>query len=212
MAILNVLKRAVAGKKVILLDLDNTLYAYDPCHTSAQKETHRFYCRHVHKITFSDYQKKYTRAQNVIHRKLRGTAFCHSRLYYFQVMLQKERVTFSAAKLEKAYWNAFFKKMKLEPWVLPFLTFCKKEKKKVVIVTNLTTVLQKQKLKILNLTKRVDGVVTSEDAGIEKPHPRIFRLALKKARVKPSDAITVGDDLKTDRAGFLDFFWVRIRR
>ncbi len=209
MAVLTDLKRVIVDKKAVLLDLDNTLYAYDPCHAYAFKMVYRFFCQHVQKITLTDFQKEYSFAQKKIHRKFKGTAFSHSRLHYFEMILRKYSSGFPALKLEKFYWNAFFEKMKLAPWVFPFLAFCKKEKKKVVIVTNLTTALQKRKIKFLNLTSKVDAMVTSEDAGIEKPDPRIFRRALKKLHAKPFEAITIGDDMKSDRVPFLDFFLVK---
>lgn len=43
--------------------------------------------------------------------------------------------------------------------------------------------------------------VTSQDAGFNKPHPEIFRSALKKANVEPSEAIYVGDQYEIDVVG-----------
>ncbi|MBI4219230.1 MAG: HAD family hydrolase [Chloroflexi bacterium] len=53
----------------------------------------------------------------------------------------------------------------------------------------------------LELTGHVDFVVTSREAGAEKPHPPIFRAALDRARVKPAEAVHVGDQIDSDIRG-----------
>ncbi len=206
MAILKKLKQAVLQKKAVLLDLDNTLYAYAPCHREALKKTYQVYSRRIEKISFAQFQEHYNQARWEIHKRLHGQAASHSRLHYFQIMLEKKGSVSAAADFEEIYWAAFFKKMKLAAWVFPFLDFCAKEHKKVVIVTNLTTALQMRKLQSLKLDKKINFLVTSEEAGVEKPHPKIFRLALKKAGAKPGDAISVGDDIASDKTKSLAFF------
>ena len=53
----------------------------------------------------------------------------------------------------------------------------------------------------LGLAGHLDFVVTSQDAGIEKPHPPIFRLALARASAKPEEAMHVGDSPVSDVEG-----------
>jgi putative hydrolase of the HAD superfamily len=48
---------------------------------------------------------------------------------------------------------------------------------------------------------RVTGVVDSALVGSAKPDPEIFRIALRRARVRPESAVHVGDMLGTDVAG-----------
>lgn len=204
MAILTQLKKALQFKKALLIDLDNTLYAYDPCHQYALKKTHQFYCSKVGRISFAQFKKNYDQARHQIHKRLHGQAASHSRVHYFQIMLEGKESVSSASDFESLYWDAFFKKMKLAAWVLPLFDFCRKAEKKVVIVTNLTTMLQMKKLRFLKLDKKVNALVTSEQAGVEKPHPKIFRLALQTAGVSAKDALLVGDDSKSDRVTFLD--------
>ncbi len=47
----------------------------------------------------------------------------------------------------------------------------------------------------------LDLIVTSEEVGVEKPDPAIFRVALNKAGVKPEEAVCVGDDYNNDVQG-----------
>jgi putative hydrolase of the HAD superfamily len=53
----------------------------------------------------------------------------------------------------------------------------------------------------LGLTRLVDFLVISAEAGVRKPDPRIFRIALEKAGVRPEEAIHVGDLPEEDAEG-----------
>lgn len=55
----------------------------------------------------------------------------------------------------------------------------------------------------LDLVSRFDFIATSARVGFEKPHPGIFRYALKEAGVRPSAVIHVGDHLDADVEGAL---------
>lgn len=71
---------------------------------------------------------------------------------------------------------------------------------KIGIVSNWDTRLKKIS-DGLGLTKLVDFLVISAEAGVRKPDPEIFRLALRHAGVKPDDALHVGDLLEEDVEG-----------
>jgi len=53
----------------------------------------------------------------------------------------------------------------------------------------------------LGLEPYLDFVVTSEEAGADKPNPLIFQVALRQAKVNASEAIHVGDQYKIDVVG-----------
>lgn len=53
----------------------------------------------------------------------------------------------------------------------------------------------------LGLAKLVDFLVISAEAGVRKPDPGIFRLALEKAGVRPEEALHVGDLAEEDVLG-----------
>jgi len=55
----------------------------------------------------------------------------------------------------------------------------------------------------LELVRRFDFIAASARVGFEKPHPGIFRYALKEAGVRPSQVIHVGDHLDADVEGAL---------
>jgi putative hydrolase of the HAD superfamily len=53
----------------------------------------------------------------------------------------------------------------------------------------------------LGLPSWLDIVVTSTDAGFNKPQPEIFQEALRRAEVQPSEAVYVGDQYQVDVIG-----------
>ncbi len=53
----------------------------------------------------------------------------------------------------------------------------------------------------LGLAPLLDVIVTSDQVGVTKPHPRIFEAALQRAGVAPAEALFVGDQPDSDVAG-----------
>jgi putative hydrolase of the HAD superfamily len=69
------------------------------------------------------------------------------------------------------------------------------------IVTNGPTEVQRAKLELLGIDRLVDFILVSEEFGVAKPDPQIFREALRLAGVRPEEAIFVGDSVEFDMAG-----------
>lgn len=51
------------------------------------------------------------------------------------------------------------------------------------------------------VTRHLDFVVASATVGVAKPHPDVFRFALARANLKPSEVIYVGDSYVSDVLG-----------
>ncbi|MBO0321705.1 YjjG family noncanonical pyrimidine nucleotidase [Muricauda sp. CAU 1633] len=69
------------------------------------------------------------------------------------------------------------------------------------IITNGFQVVQEKKMIGSNIHRYFEQIVNSEMAGVKKPHPYIFELALTKANVDPKNTIMVGDSLEADILG-----------
>jgi len=193
----------MAKKAAVLFDLDNTLYDYDHPHNKALKEVYKVLKKYI-PISFNRFIKLFNLSKAEIHKELAGTASAHNRVLYFQRLIEKTHNTVEPKiilKLYKAYWDTFLKSMKLRKDVLPALKKIKKVGMKIVIVTDLTTHIQLRKLDKLKISSYVDFLVTSEEAGSEKPHSIMFLLALNKLNIIPKEAIMVGDNTVTDIEG-----------
>jgi len=69
------------------------------------------------------------------------------------------------------------------------------------IVTDLTAQIQFRKVVYFGLDHCFDYIVTSEEAGFDKPHEAPFRIALEKMRPKGDCVWMIGDDSVTDMRG-----------
>ncbi|OAB79621.1 YjjG family noncanonical pyrimidine nucleotidase [Cochleicola gelatinilyticus] len=69
------------------------------------------------------------------------------------------------------------------------------------IITNGFEEVQQLKLKNSAIAHYFKTVTTSEEAGVKKPNPLIFSLALKKAEVVSSNCIMIGDTFEADILG-----------
>jgi HAD superfamily hydrolase (TIGR01662 family) len=75
---------------------------------------------------------------------------------------------------------------------------------KVGIIANTTISREKdvrKTLQQLGLESYIDFILTSVDAGCEKPDGRIFSIALRAVGVKASEAVMVGDRVAKDIVG-----------
>ena len=69
------------------------------------------------------------------------------------------------------------------------------------VVTNGPTHSQTGKMRKLRIRKYLKSVVISEAAGVKKPDPKIFYLALQKLQLKPNETLAVGDNPVSDVVG-----------
>ncbi len=191
------------GVKGILLDLDNTLYDYEPANKSGIDACFKVLRRRF-RLSEKDLECMYAEARREIKSSLGGIAASHSRLLYFQVLLEKYLGRTDVAltlRMEEIFWKSFFRKMNLRAGVKTFLSICRKKGIKICLVTDLTARIQMEKVKSLSVDKYLDFVVSSEEAGRDKPHKAIFSLALKKLKLGPKECILIGDDLEKDVFG-----------
>lgn len=70
----------------------------------------------------------------------------------------------------------------------------------LVVVSNANGTLREH-LKRLGLSRHFACVLDSCDEGVEKPDPRIFRIALERSGARPETTIHVGDLYEVDVAG-----------
>jgi L-ribulose-5-phosphate 4-epimerase len=189
--------------KAILFDLDDTLYNYTRAHKFAIKSAFRELQNHL-KISYKHFQKLYTISREEIHKELSGTASAHNRILYFQRLIEKTDNALKpdiVLRLYNAYWDTLLDNMRLFPGVIEVLEYCKDHGIKTAIVSDLTTKIQLRKLQKLGISDYIDVLVTSEEAGSEKPHSIMFLLTLNKLKVTPEEAIMVGDNTVADIEG-----------
>ena len=70
----------------VLLDLDNTLYPYDPCDAAGRAALGEI-ASHLPEVDRLAFNQAYAKGRTATHRDLHGTAASHSRLLYIQKAL-----------------------------------------------------------------------------------------------------------------------------
>lgn len=82
----------------------------------------------------------------------------------------------------------------------------------VVIVTNGIAAVQNARFEKSPIKEIATSIIISEEVGVAKPDPEIFRLALNSVRVKAEEALMVGDGIESDVHGAnnagIDVCWV----
>jgi 2-haloacid dehalogenase len=86
------------------------------------------------------------------------------------------------------------------------------EKFPLALITNGIAAVQNKRFAASPITPFFKAIVISEEVGIAKPDPRIFRPALEKIGVSAQDVLYVGDSVTSDMAAArhagMDFCWV----
>ena len=72
---------------------------------------------------------------------------------------------------------------------------------KMHIISNGFREVQYKKIENAGLSSYFDQIILSEDAGVNKPNPLIFDLALKQAEAKREETLMIGDSWEADIQG-----------
>jgi len=90
------------------------------------------------------------------------------------------------------------------PYLDEVLTELERKGFKLGIITNTVTSREEHvriALRKIGIEKHFNLILTSLDVGHEKPDERIFMTALRELRVKPYEAVMVGNQINTDIVG-----------
>ncbi len=203
--------------KALLLDIDNTVYAYAPCHAAGLAATQRLAAGRCEAWQDPEvFSAAFHEARRAVKGRVGPTAAEHSRVLYFKQMLETALGRTDAAwtlALDAAYWDAYYEALVLDPGCYEVLLAFQNAGLRLAWVSDFTTEHQLVKLLALGLGDLVEFLITSEEAGAEKPDPAGVDLALARLGVAPSETWMVGDSLARDvgaaRARGLTAVWFR---
>lgn len=189
--------------KAIIFDLDDTLYDYDSCNAIAEKKLFQEISSDFG-IPEEKIPELYKSVKNHVKRIIGNeVAASHNRLLYMQDIcerLEKNPLLY-AMKFYDVYWNAMLDNMKLFDYVEPLIEKARKRGIKIGILTDLTAHIQYRKIIKLGLAEKIDYLVTSEEAGVEKPSEKIFLKMIEKMKIEPYEALMIGDSYEKDILG-----------
>ena len=188
----------------VLLDADNTLFAYEFPHAQASAAVEKCVLADFG-IPPAEFRSALKKGRAAIKERLGPVASSHSRLLYFQNTLEflgyKSQIATCVA-LEQTYWRTFLLNAQLFPGARDFLDSLRSAEITTCLVTDLTAQIQFRKLIYFNLEHSFDYVVTSEEAGRDKPNPEPFKCACEKLQIGDRETVwMIGDNPNTDIAG-----------
>ncbi len=187
----------------ILFDTDNTLYAYEPAHAAAMAAVREKVVR-TFSIDATAFDEAFATARKEVKARLKRTAASHSRLLYMQRMLEIIGLgsqVMLALDFEQTYWRTFLSRATLFDDVKELLDDLRLLGVPTVVVTDLTAQIQFRKIVYFGLDPYFDFIVTSEEAGSDKPDAAPFLIALEKLDLHSKRIWMIGDDPETDIAG-----------
>ena len=192
--------------KEVIFDIDSTLYDYDPGHASGLKRMGE-YVEKEFGITPGEFEKAYQRMNRETAERLgRDNAAIHSRSIRIQNLLEQwgQPLFPHLKRLYHLYWDTLLEVSRPEPGSLEAVRQLTDMGLSIGIGTDMTTRMQYEKLEYFGFAPYVRHIVTSQEAGVEKPHPEFMALCIRKAGCAPEECVFVGDTFKKDVIGAMN--------
>ncbi|MCW2579728.1 MAG: hydrolase [Blastococcus sp.] len=183
---------------LVIFDLDDTLYPYEPSHRAGTAALVTFAARElgVKERAFLDVWEG---ARKRVKGRLGATGSSHSRLLYGHEaieMLGLRSQPALALAMEQEYWREYLLAAKLRPGARDLLSSLRFNNIPIAIVTDLTAQIQFRKLVHLDLDQVVDHVVASEEATTDKIGLEPFRVLFDRLpRHESSHVWFIGDSV-----------------
>lgn len=192
--------------KVVLFDLDDTLFDHDRACRSGIAYLRRRDARWSTRST-EELHAQYSRQLEMIHpRVVAGVLSSEdARLLRFHRLARWcgfELDDVEAARFSQEYRVRYLRARRSVPGARAVLDHLQ-GRATVGVVTNNQVAEQHDKIRTIGIGGRIDFLVISEDVGVSKPDPRIFRIALARGKARPREAVMIGDSWGSDVRGAL---------
>lgn len=194
--------------KHLFFDWDRTLWHFDKNSALALKEI--FHKKNL-QAKFTSFESFYEIYQTHNHRL--WNLYREGKIEKEDLSSKRFSLTFEQANItdkqfaqdfSEEYLQATTTKTELFPNAKECLLYLK-SKYKLHIITNGFVEVQYLKIKNSGLAHFFSEIITSEEAGALKPHPKIFEFALSKTGAKLENSVLIGDDLEADIKGAINF-------
>lgn len=186
----------------VFFDLDHTLWDFDK---NSANTFQKIFNEHNIDIELHDFLAVYVPANLKFWRLFREEKITKAELRYQRLKSVFDELDYAASDevihlLSEEYINHLSSFNALFPNTIEVLNYLR-PKYKLHIITNGFQEVQERKLRNSGIYDFFDQIIDSEMAGVKKPNPIIFNLALKKAGATPECSIMIGDSLEADIMG-----------
>ncbi|HUX53453.1 MAG TPA: YjjG family noncanonical pyrimidine nucleotidase [Williamwhitmania sp.] len=190
--------------KHIFFDLDRTLWDFETNSNQTLKEVFQLQIASQTDVSAEEFTRIYHKHNNRLWSEYRKGAIKKEVLRWKRFHLTLNEIGIKnetlAQQVDEEYIFQSPLKTNLLPFTLDTLQYLK-GRYSLHIITNGFSEVQFVKINRSGLEPFFSHVVTSEEAGFQKPAPQVFNYALAKAGATIKQSIMVGDDLETDILG-----------
>ena len=192
--------------KAVFFDLDDTLYSsFKACDAYAYGQL-AAWAEDELGVSGAAFTEAYRVNRHRLGRQQPSMPPVHDRVLFAQGALERMGLNAVryARKAHRVYWDAVISQMEIRPGVTALLDDLAQAGVKTAVCTDMMADIQMEKLEYLGLADRITYLVSSEEAGMDKPGAPIFWLALQKCGCLPGEAVMVGDNFRHDVQGATD--------
>lgn len=194
--------------KLVIFDLDNTLFSFNNLWIKANKDTFEEYTL-FKDIEYSDFMKLYKKYDLYFWEQHDEGIITLDELRELRLIKTLKHFDIDISHAEaNEYFQSFFTKLLSSITVnrkINDLLLSLKENVNIAILTN--GKLKEQNTKIDNLDIRSifeKNIFISQNIGYEKPDPKAFLNVTSNLNVNPEECLFIGDSFKNDILGALD--------
>lgn len=199
--IILVFERMIQMIQTVIFDIDDTLYSYTKGHKAALPLIAR-YAQEEMKVDGEEFIRRYNHMMDKQRQRSGETAAMHNRYLRFQMLLEEYGLPLThVLPLNDLYWTTLLNNAPATPGIYGVVDQLRAKDIRIGIGTDMTVDWQLEKLKKLGLLDKMDFIVSSEEAGAEKPDAQFFDLCLYKASCPRENCLFVGDNLNKDALG-----------
>jgi HAD superfamily hydrolase (TIGR01549 family) len=190
--------------RAVLFDLDDTLFDHRGCARTALEAVHAAHTS-LSVQPFAEIERAHAAALEELHREVLAgrVALDDARRERFRRLLAAaggDATWAEADRAARAYREGYVAARRAIDGALALLPMVK-TRARVAVVSNNLLDEQQEKLHACGLAPFVDALVVSEEAGVSKPDPAIFQLALDRIGSSAREAVMIGDSWSADILG-----------
>jgi HAD superfamily hydrolase (TIGR01549 family) len=190
--------------RAVLFDLDDTLFDHGGCARAALEGVKASQAC-LAQVPFAELERAHSRFLEELHVEVLAgrMGLDDAREERFRRLLActgVEATAERAAAAAAAYREHYLASRRAVAGAAALLPAVR-SRARIGIVTNNLRNEQEDKLRVCGLLEFVDALVVSEEAGVAKPDPAIFRIALDRLGCEPGEAVMVGDSWAADVIG-----------